>query len=454
MKKLWQKNWELESAIEAFETKGDLLMDQKLVKYDVLGSLAHAYGLAKIGILTDAELAQIQKGLTEVLNLEKEGKFGPEEGDEDVHTKIENFLTDKYGEAGKKIHTGRSRNDQVLTAIRLLTKDYLLEISAEVLVLVGVLLKFAKANKETLMPGYTHMQKAMPSTFGMWAGALAEGLLDDLVLLKTAYELNDQSPLGSAAGYGVPLTLDRKFTAQLLGFENVQINSLYAQNSRGKIEAAVLAALVAVLTDINKLASDVLLFTTSEFGFLTVKENLTSGSSIMPQKKNVDVAELLRSKVHMVLGAFTQVVSLSTNLISGYNRDLQDTKKPLFESLETTLEAVEVAGLLVKNISVNKDAAESALTPEIFATHEALSLVKKGASFRKAYQEVGKTNAYGDYLKDKKSLLSASSHLGGIGNLGLDILSKKLKEEAMHLAKKNQKYKGAIAKLTKGGVHA
>jgi argininosuccinate lyase len=387
MKKLWQKNWQLDKTIEIFETKDDLIMDQKLVTYDIFGSLAHAKGLMKIDILTNQEFTTLKKGLLEILFLNQKGQFNLLTGDEDIHTKIENYLVSEYGEVGNKIHTGRSRNDQVLTAIRLYSKEELLHIWHSVHDLTYALLMFAKKYKMALMPGYSHMQKAMPSTVGMWTGAIIEGLLDDLKILHSAYKLNNQSPLGSAAGYGVPLPLNRNYTAQLLGFKKIQTNPIYCQNSRGKIEATILSALISILSDINKLANDVLLFTTSEFGYFDVEKELCTGSSIMPQKKNVDIAELLRSKVHLVLGNYVQTVSLSTNLPSGYNRDLQDTKKPFIESIELTNDSIKVATILVEHISVNKNILKQSLTPELFATHYALSLVQKGMPFREAYKQ-------------------------------------------------------------------
>ncbi len=390
MPKLWQKSWNLNQTIETFETQDDLVLDQQLVLFDVLGSLAHAQGLAKIDVLTSDELAQLELGLLEIANLDKQGLFQLQPGDEDIHTKIENYLTEHYGEVGQKIHTGRSRNDQVLTALRLFTKHQLLEIWAAGLTLTQSLLEFAQLHQNITLPGYTHMQKAMPSSVRLWASAIAEGLLDDLTSLQSAFTLINQSPLGSAAGYGVPLNLDREYTAQLLGFDKVQTNPLYCQNSRGKLEALVLASLIAISQDINKLASDVLLFSTSEFGFFEIAAGLCSGSSIMPQKKNVDLAELLRSKVHVLLGNYTQLVSLSSNLISGYHRDLQDTKKPLFESLALTHQSLVVTTLLVKGISLNHEKIKTALTPELYATHLALELVKEGTPFRLAYQQAAK----------------------------------------------------------------
>lgn len=446
MNKLWQKNWKLDSFIEAFETKDDILLDQKLVKFDVLSSIAHAKMLAKIGILSGQEFKAVKKGLLDVLNLEKAGKFTLKVGDEDVHSKIENFLIKKCGDVGKKIHTGRSRNDQVLTAIRLFTKEKLLSIWKELLALIGSFLSFAKKYEFLPMPGYTHMQKAMPSSVGMWAGSFVESLIDDLALLKTAYKLNNQSPLGSAAGYGVPLLLDREYTAKLLVFEKVQANSLYCQNSRGKIEAAILAALIAILLDLNKFASDILLFTTKEFNFFEMAKELCTGSSIMPQKKNVDVAELLRSKAHLVLGNYVQIVSLSSNLISGYNRDLQDTKKPLFESLEITKESLKIANILVNNLHPKKGVLGKSLTPEIFATHQALALVKQGVPFREAYKQTA--NKLSNFkFKNSEQVLKQSTHLGGTGNLGIDGLFKTLKKEKGKLEAENGNYLSTIKNL-------
>lgn len=423
-KKLWQKSWQLNPLVEAFETKDDLLLDQKLVKADVLGSLAQAEMLKKIGVLTPAELKRARRGLLQILKLNEAGKFNLEPGDEDVHTKIENFLTLNCGEVGKKIHTARSRNDQVLTALRIFSKEKILSIWRLSLELSECYLLFAKKHQFVPMPGYTHMQKAMPSTVGMWGAAFAESLLDDLEALEEVYELNDQSPLGSAAGYGVPLKIDREYTAKLLGFGKVQRNSLYCQNSRGKIEGLTVAALVALLQTINRFAGDVLLFTTAEFNYFEVAPELCSGSSIMPQKKNVDIAELLRSKVHLLTGFYVQLVGLSANLPSGYNRDLQDSKKPLIESLEITEVSLQMAVLLLQNLTPKKEVLEKALTPEIFAAHKAFRLVQEGVPFREAYHQ-----AAGDFTLEEeatKKFLKMSLHAGGTGNLGLIKLKKEI----------------------------
>lgn len=444
MQKLWHKSWNLNKIVETFETQGDLSLDQKLVKFDVLGSIGHAQGLHKIGLLTENETQLLIKGLQQINTLNQKGQFLLKFGDEDVHTKIENYLTDTLGDIGKKIHTGRSRNDQVLTAIRLFTKENLLLVWNETLELINIFQDFAEKHTSTLMPGYTHMQKAMPSTIGMWAGAFSENFYDDLVSIKAVYQLNDQSPLGSAAGYGVPLALDRQFVSKILGFDKVQINSLYCQNSRGKIESAVIASLILVLQGINKFASDILLFTTSEFSFFEIAPELCSGSSIMPQKKNVDIAELLRSKVHLLLGNYTQLVSLSSNLVSGYNRDLQDSKKPLFESLQLTIQCLKIAKLLVFSIKVNSKKIQSTISPELFATHHALSLVKQGLPFRVAYHQAA--HEYQN-LKIDAFPITQSGHLGGTGNLGLELLHKQLQREQKVYQQANHKYQVTVKSL-------
>jgi argininosuccinate lyase len=451
MKKLWQKNWKFNSFIEAFETKEDLLLDQKLIKADILGSIAHAQMLEKIGILSKTELKKLKEVFLKILELAKKNKFKLKLGDEDVHTKIENFLIENCGKAGKKIHTGRSRNDQVLTAIRIFTKEKLLSIWEELLNLIESLLFFAKKYEFVPMAGYTHMQKAMPSSIGMWAGSFVEGFFDDLTILKSAYQLNNQSPLGSAAGYGVPLPLDREYTAKLLGFKKIQANSLYCQNSRGKIESIVLAALILILFDLNKFATDVLLFTTSEFNFFKVSKEICTGSSIMPQKKNVDVAELLRSKIHLVLGNYLAIVSLSSNLPSGYNRDFQDIKMPLIKSLEITEECIKATNILVNNISPQKKFLKKSLTPEIFLTHKVFQLIKQGIPFREAYHKVS-SGKFDFKIEDIERILKESSHIGGTGNLGLEKLSIRLSKEKENLKKEKAIFTSIIKNLLKGRV--
>lgn len=444
MKKLWQKDWTLNHDAEVFETQSDLHYDHHLLFSDVLASYAHAHMLRKINLLSEQELEKIGQGLAQILQLNFQNQFSLQIGDEDIHTKIENFLTEQYGEVGKKIHTGRSRNDQVLTALRLFAKAQLLEIWQETLQLVAVCHHFAKKYEFVPMVGYTHMQPAMPSSFGMWATALSEGLLDDLHVLKTAYQLNDQSPLGSAAGYGVPLSLDREFVAEQLGFAKVQRNSLYCQNSRGKIEAVTLAALQTILFDLNKLASDALFFTTNEVAVLEADKQICSGSSMMPQKKNPDMAELLRSKIHLVLGNYVQISSLATNLISGYNRDLQDSKKPFIESLLMTVESVKMAQLLVRSLQPKNISPH--LPSEIFATHHALNLVMKGIPFRDAYQQTAAL-LQARKISPPNAYLHQATHVGGTGNLQLKELAKELSAETHFFQLKNVHFTSHMAYL-------
>lgn len=402
MKKLWQKEEEnLDKFVEAFETKDDILLDQKLTSHDIEGSIAHAKMLKKLRILSEKELKTIEKGLNEILKLSDEGKFTLEMGDEDIHTKIEIFLTQKYGSVGKKIHTARSRNDQVLIALRLFSKEELKKIQKEVVELIESFGKFGKVYSSIPMPGYTHTQKAMPSSIALWAGSFISSLKDDIKVLNSALELIDQSPLGSAAGYGLPIKIDRRYTAKLLKFKKVQENPIYCQSSRGKFEAFVLASLINILLSVNKFASDVMLFTTSEFGFFKATPKITTGSSIMPQKKNLDLAELLRSKVHIVLGNYTKIVSMSSNLPSGYNRDLQDSKEPFMDSLEITLNSIKAAKILLENLVPNKAKLEASMTEEIYATQKALKLVLKGQSFRDAYQKIGKKYLGGEVKKNE-----------------------------------------------------
>lgn len=449
MSKLWEKDWKLDEEVEKFETKGDVGLDQNLAKFDVYCSLAHVSMLNKIDIISNDELLQAKKGLLKVLSLIKTGKFTLEAGDEDIHTKIENFVTSYSGEVGKKMHTGRSRNDQVLTDMRLYAKSSLLKIWEETISLSKKFAEFAKEYEFVAMPGYTHMQKAMPSSVGMWSASFAEALLDDLSLIKTAYSLNDKSPLGSAASYGVPLNLDREYAAKLLGFKSVQKNSLYCQNSRGKIESETIAALNSILFDINKFASDVMLFTTSEFDYFGLDEKLCSGSSIMPQKKNADVAELLRSKVHIGLGHYAASLSLSSNLFSGYNRDLQDGKPLIMKEIEITLESLKITGILLSGLHPNAEKMKAAMAPEVFATHNAIIMVAKGKAFRDAYKAVGKKPK--DYMpKDIGTTLKNSKHLGGTGNLSLGSYLTQIEKEKSELGKEKNYFENAISELTKG----
>jgi len=448
MKKLWNKHWSMDKHVEAFETKDDLVWDKKLVWADAAGSIAHAMMLEKIGILTHKELLQAKAGLSTVVKLHQKKPIKLPDGTEDIHTYLEQYLTEAYGAVGKKIHTGRSRNDQVLTDIRLYTKLHLLEIQSQVLALSGLFCDFAQKYEHVPMPGYTHMQKAMPSSVGMWASSFAESLLDDQHVLAGAYSLVDQSPLGSAASYGVPLPIDRAYTAKLLGFGKIQNNSLYCQNSRGKVDAAVLSALTQVLLTVNKFATDVLLFTTSEFHYFTVADELTTGSSIMPQKRNIDIAELLRSKVHLMLGSYVGMISLVANLPSGYNRDFQDTKKPLMGSLELGKEVIDITTILLESLEPDKKALTAVMTLELYAAHEAFIRVGKGESFRDAHQEISVASDNSPVtMRDSERILLDTMHLGSTGNLQIQSTKKIIATDLAGCLYEKKQFYSALSRL-------
>ncbi|MBP6994077.1 argininosuccinate lyase [Candidatus Woesebacteria bacterium] len=434
MKKLWEKNTKskMHASLERFETADDLVYDNFLTEADIYGSAAHARMLGSIKILRKAEVDALLHALNTILKKHEEKEFSLVLGDEDIHTKIENELVRLTGDIGKKIHTGRSRNDQVLVDMRIFSKQQLFQITGQVISVIQLFIQCAQKWEDVPMPGYTHMQKAMPSSVGLWFGAYAESLADSLKLLGTAFDLVDQSPLGSGAAYGVNLPLDRQITADLLGFKKVQNNSLYCQNSRGKIESAVLFALMNITADISRFASDVLLFTTSEFNFFNVDPSLCTGSSIMPQKQNVDIAELLRSKVHIMFGYFTQVYSISLNLPSGYNRDLQDTKKPYMEAFTLASDTLGVVELLASSITPNTEVLTSHMTKDLYATSLAYRYVSQGIPFRSAYQKVGENlDSIPDF--DAQKELKNSLHIGSTGNLNLTKLTKLIQKRKQKL---------------------
>jgi len=419
MAKLWDKGYELNKKIEKFTVGEDYKLDEKLVFYDAIASIAHATMLKKIGLLNSSELDKLKKTLQGLINEHKQGKFNIQQKDEDVHTAIENYLVAKLGSLGKKIHTARSRNDQVLVDLHLYSKNELLEVKELVLELCKNLAEFAKKHEFMPMPGYTHMQKAMPSSIGLWIMSFTESLLDDLKLLDAIYELNDQCPLGSAAGYGTSMPIDRALVAKLLGFSKVQNNVLYVQNSRGKNEANIVFALSNVMNDLSKLATDLLLFTTSEFDYFKLPDSFCTGSSIMPQKKNYDVLELIRAKASTVNANYFEIISIIGKLPSGYNRDLQLTKKPLIESFEIAKECLKVMILVVGNIGVNNEKLLLTCTPELFATDKANELAVKGTPFREAYQLIAK-NLTSLKKPDAVSNIKSKKPMGATGNLGIE----------------------------------
>lgn len=421
MTKLWHtSSTELHPLVEKYTVGNDYELDKRLLPFDVEASKAHAKGLERIGILTKEEVAALLKGLDEILSLHEKGEFVIKQSDEDCHTAIENYLVKKYGEVGKKIHTGRSRNDQVIVATRLYTRKKLKQISAELVSLQRVFLTFAKNYEFVPMPGYTHTRRAMPSSIGHWAASYLEELINDHMLLESAYKLNNQNPLGAAAGFGVSLPLDREFTTKEMGFDRVQINSLYCVNSRGTTESYILSVCTQVMMTLGRLANEMIWFTTPEFDFFDLPHEFTTGSSIMPQKRNPDIFEIVRSNVNVIVGLQTQVKDICKNLISGYNRDTQLTKEPLIKGLGITRRSLEVVALVMNTVTPKKEILQLSLSPELFAVNEALKLVKeKHTSFRDAYKEV-KENLDKLQVPDPQAAIKEVISLGGPGNLGLD----------------------------------
>jgi argininosuccinate lyase len=389
--KLWEKGQKLNKEIENFVTGNDFLLDHALVKYDCLASIAHAKMLRKINIITGKELSKLVKGLKEIIKLSAAGKFKINLEDEDCHTAIENYLTKKYGTTGEKIHTGRSRNDQVLTALMLYEKAELAEIKKLLLGLKTSIKIVVNKYGKTVIPGYTHMQKAMPTTIKDWLGSFISAVEDDLEMLGSVSKLIDKSPLGSAAGFGVPvLKIDKKMTAKLMGFSKVMDNPVYCQHSRGKYTALMISLLSQIMLDLNKLATDLLLFSMKEFGYIEVPGEFCTGSSIMPQKKNPDALEIIRANYHVLVGEEFKVKGIVSSIMSGYNKDLQLTKEPLFKAIDITKSCLKVMALLVKNIKINAEKCKQAMTPELYATEKAYELVKKGKPFREAYKKIAK----------------------------------------------------------------
>ncbi len=438
MGKLWDKGYSLDSLIEEFTVGNDYLLDLRLAEEDCLGSMAHAEMLVSVGLLSEEEGARLKEGLREILAEIEAGTFTISPEDEDCHTAIENRLAASCGEAGKRIHTGRSRNDQVLTALRLFSKKNLLTLMEILLECAGECIRFAETYAAVPMPGRTHTHKAMLSSVGLWAASFGEELADMYLLLDTAYRLNDRSPLGSAASYGTPLPLDREMTARLLGFSEPQNNVLSVNNSRGKVEAIILDALEMIMLTLGKLAADLILFTLPEFGYFTLPDELCPGSSIMPQKKNPDVLELVRARAGTVAGYGAQVKNVIRSLVSGYNRDFQETKEPLIRGFDTVRLSLEVMTEVVRRLGVNEVRLRESCTPELFAADTAYSLVEKGMSFRDAYREVsvrmngpdrgGEAAAGGASGTDLDAALKKRTSGGTAGRLNLELTTSRIEE--------------------------
>jgi len=381
VKKLWQTKTDLDAAVEAYTVGADPELDRRLLRFEIYGTLAHASGLVKLGVLTKAEHSRIRKVLRGLKTL------AITRAQEDIHTAVEQMLTAALGETGAKVHAGRSRNDQVQVNLRLYLKDRLLALDAQAGAAAEAWAAFGGKWDGRLIPGYSHLQRAMPTTVGHWAASHVEALLEGRRALRYAFDEADASPLGSAAGYGVMLPLPREYTAKLLGFSRVQRNTLRVQTSRPRLEAAVVSSLALVARDLGVLAWDLSLYSSAEFGFLTLADSFTTGSSIMPQKKNPDVVELTRARAAMFPGWLNQILMIG-QLPSGYHRDYQLTKAPLFAALDALSQMLEIAGRLPESLVVNEDRCAAAVTSDLLATHEAIAMVRDGVPFRTAYREV------------------------------------------------------------------
>jgi len=409
----------INSDVLAFTAGRDVELDIHLIKADCLGTAAHVTMLSEMEppVLTKTARIKIIRELKKIIALADDGKFEIRLADQDVHLAVERTLTEKLGDLGKKIHTCRSRNDQVALDLRLYAREEILGTLGEATALVSALLAFGKKHQKVPMVGRTHMQPGMPSSVGLWASAHAESLLDDCVLLVSAYELNDQSPLGSAASYGVPLEIDRELVSDLLGFHCPVHNVLYANNSRGKNESIILGAMSQVMLSLSRMAQDLMLFTMPEFGYFTLPDELCTGSSIMPQKKNPDVIELVRARASKVKACELAVYDLIKGSPSGYNRDLQDTKEPFMEGVATTRACLRVLAPFIDAIQVNKKALIDGFTPDVFATDRALELVGEGMAFRDAYHYVKENLAELEQI-DPAEAIAKKTHLGA--PMGID----------------------------------
>lgn len=423
MSTLWNKGTKAEDIVEEFTVGNDRILDLRLAKYDILGSLAHIEMLTKIGLLKEDEFKQLSGELKKILDMVETGSFKLADDVEDIHSQIEIMLTSKLGDLGKKIHSGRSRNDQVLVDLKLFFKDELKKLKDEVLELFNLLQELSERYKNTLLPGYTHTQIAMPSSFGLWFGAYAEALTDDMIMLSAAYRIADENPLGSAAGYGSSFPLDRDLTTNLLGFDTLNYNSIAAQMSRGKCEKAIASAMSLLATTINRLATDNILFICPNFGFISLPDKLTTGSSIMPHKKNPDVWEIIRGNCNRIQSVHNEISLLTTNMINGYHRDYQLLKDILFPAIEMMHKSLYMATYLLKNTKVNENILSDSKYEYLFTVEEVNRRVLNGMPFRDAYKEVGIEVNSGKFTHKGTP---AYTHKGSIGNLCTEEIKKKM----------------------------
>ncbi|MBA2481899.1 MAG: argininosuccinate lyase [Planctomycetes bacterium] len=424
---IWSKGGdETNRLVHEFTVGDDALYDRVLAPYDILGSLAHARMLASVGLLTAADAAALESGLRALHTEFLAGQWTVETADEDVHSKVEALLTERIGEPARRLHTGRSRNDQVLTAIRLWQKHALCQLARDACTAASALVERARTHEFHPFPGYTHLQRAMPSSLGQFFGAHAQALVDDLVLVEAVHRLADCNPLGSGASYGVGLPLDRAMTADLLGFAEPGGIAMADANSRGKVESACLDAAGALVGDLSRFAADMVLFTTSECGFFTIGAGFTTGSSIMPQKKNLDLFELLRGRASRFLGLRTALAATTIGLPSGYSRDLQDTKALCIDGLRLARQSLAVVAAAAPTLQPVRERILAALTPDIYATDEAYRLVREqGMAFRDAYRQVGNDLSQLQ-APDHDRVVRSRTHLGSTGNLGLVQLGERI----------------------------
>jgi len=426
--KLWSKEATSTSRmVETFTVGRDKEFDVLLAEYDVLGSLAHTQMLESVGLLSREDREQIHRELNNILDVIREGKFSIEKDIEDVHSQVEWMLTQRIGEAGKKIHSGRSRNDQVAVDIKLYLRAQVLALKEETHELFELLISLSEQYKDKLLPGYTHLQIAMPSSFGLWFGAYAESLVDDLELLAAAYHIVNKNPLGSGAGYGSSFPLDREQTTRLLHFATLNYNSVYAQMSRGKTEKIVATGLATIAGTLSRLAMDCCLYINQNFGFISFPSELTTGSSIMPHKKNPDVFELIRAKCNRIQAAPNELTLLINNLPSGYHRDLQLTKEILFPAIEEGKACLQMMRLMLSNIQIRDGILEDEKYKYLFSVEAVNELVNKGVPFREAYRQVGNQIDKGEFRFDHGQQLH-HTHAGSIGNLSNDKIAAEMEK--------------------------
>jgi argininosuccinate lyase len=428
--KLWQKNngtstEEINKEVEQFTIGKDLQFDLKLAPFDVLGSIAHAKMLTECGLLTAEEGDQLVTELKEIIHSIDDSQFTIDEGIEDVHSQVEFLLTQKIGTAGKKIHNGRSRNDQVLVDIRLFFRNEIEELVNSIQQFFDLLQAQSEKYKEHLLPGYTHLQLAMPSSFGLWFGAYAESLVDDLITLKAAYDVVNKNPLGSAAGYGTSFPINRKLTTQLLGFDDLNYNSVYAQMGRGKTERIVAQALANIADTLVKMSTDLCLYMNQNFGFVSFPSELTTGSSIMPHKKNPDVFELIRSHCNRIKALPNEIMMMTTNLPTGYHRDFQLLKEHIFPAFKTLNECIDIISLMLSNISVKEKILDDEKYKYLFTVEEVNKLVLQGMPFRDAYKKIGIDIQLSNFSYTPKV---NHTHEGSIGNLCNEEIKKQMQK--------------------------